>query len=739
MSLPRLAVLRPITTAMLIISVLVVGGIALVKLPHDYLPKVDAPFIQVQIPYPNSNPSQIEREITKPVEEVLSTLASVKTLSSTSSADGARISLEFNWGEDLDIVRMQVSEKMDQIEAELPANIGEISIFSFSTDDMPVMEARISAQGVSLSSNYDLIEARVVNRLRRVPGVARVELGGVEPSEINIDLILDRIKEHNIDVSALIAKLQGASQNMVLGQVDEGGLRFSARAIGGFKSVAEIHDMTINAQGLKLGDIAEITYEEPPLPYGRHLDGTYAVALTIYKESTANTVDVVSSIFSVIEGDINNDPTLQGIELFVWEDQGKEISNAIGGLAKAGLIGALLAVISLYFFLRRFDSTAIVAMSIPFSLLATCAVLYFTGKTLNMLSAMGLMISIGMLVDNAVVILESIDRVHRTEKDPAKAALEGSKQVSVAVAASTATTLIVFLPLVVGGRTSLTTWLQEVGIALSIALTCSLLASLTLIPLMSAHFLKRKRTAPSRFLNWLEDRYVRILAFTLRRKIITAVILIVALVIGFLPFATGMVDSAIFAAAVNNRIYIGYEFTDYTFKSEAEEVSNVIEAVIEPHREEFFIKSVYSYYGENEGATVLNLNREDLNDKEFKELQKLVRETLPELPGVKLVFFDFDESVLTVGAQTIVRAAAAATERGRVNLIVVTGHTDRSGGVSYNMALSERRAAAVREALAGLGVRVSVITESRGETDPLVATDDGVRQPQNRRASIVLQ
>ena len=140
---------------------------------------MDAPFIQVEVPYPNSNPSQIEREITKPVEEVLSTLPSVKKLSSVSRADGATINLEFNWGEDLDVVRMAVSEKMDQIEPELPANIGEILIFSFSTDDMPVMEARLSARGISLSGNYELIESRIVNRIRRVPGVARVDLGGV--------------------------------------------------------------------------------------------------------------------------------------------------------------------------------------------------------------------------------------------------------------------------------------------------------------------------------------------------------------------------------------------------------------------------------------------------------------------------------------------------------------------------------------------------------------------------------
>jgi HAE1 family hydrophobic/amphiphilic exporter-1 len=551
---------------------------------------------------------------------------------------------------------------MDQIEPELPADIGDILIFSFSTEDMPVMEARLSAQGVDLSESYELIEARIVNRLRRVPGVARVELGGVEPAEIRIDLVLDKVKEHNVDVGGLIGQLQGASQNMVLGRVDRDGRRFSARALGGFKSVAEIHDLTINDQGLRLGDIAEISYEEPPLTYGRHLDGTYAVALTIYKESTANTVEVVASIFNVIETEINDDPLLQGIEMFVWEDQGKEISNAIGGLAKAGLIGALLSILTLYFFLRRLDSTSIVALTIPFSLLATCAVLFFTGKSLNMLSAMGLMISVGMLVDNAVVILESIDRVHRTEKDPAEAALKGSKQVSVAVTASTLTTLIVFLPLVVGGKTALVTWLQEVGIALSIALSCSLLASLTLIPLMSAHFLKRKRTEPSRFLTWLELRYARVLAFTLRRKVVTGVLLVAALAIGFLPFATGMVDSAIFAAAVNNRIFIQYEFSDYTFKSEAEDVVDIVEAAVEPHREAFHIRSVYSYYGDNEAATVLNLDRDDLGDEAFRDLQKQVREALPTLPGVRLVFEDDSRSGGTT-TQFAVRLFGQDTEQ----------------------------------------------------------------------------
>src|SRR5687768_10488268 len=184
MNLPGLAVSRPITTLMLLVSILVVGGLAVTRLPLAFLPEVDAPFIGVEIPYPNSNPTQIEKEITKPVEEALSTLSGVKKLSSSSTADSASFELEFQWGQNLDIVRMQVSEKMEQVKPTLPAGVGDVLIFSFNTNDIPVVQGRIAAAGVDLSRNYDLLEARILNRLRRVPGVARVSLNGVAPREI---------------------------------------------------------------------------------------------------------------------------------------------------------------------------------------------------------------------------------------------------------------------------------------------------------------------------------------------------------------------------------------------------------------------------------------------------------------------------------------------------------------------------------------------------------------------------
>ncbi|MDX1502002.1 MAG: efflux RND transporter permease subunit [Thermoanaerobaculia bacterium] len=643
MELPRLAVRRPITTAMILISVLVVGGIALARLPLAYLPEVDIPFVGVQIAYPNSNPSQIEKEIVKPVEEVLATLPAVKTLNSRADADQAQFFLEFDWGEDLDVVRMQVSEKMDQIKPELPAGIGDVVIFSFNTNDIPVVQARVSARGVDLSDSYELIEARILNRLRRIPGVARVTLDGVAPKEIDVDLVLDRVREHNVDVGALIRRLQASSSNLVLGQVEEGGMRFTARAVGRFESVEEIGELQIDERGLTLADIAEITYEEPPAPWGRHLNMDFAVGLEVFKESTANTVDVVEGVMTTIEEEINSDPLLEGVTLFVWENQADEITGGLNGLLKAGTIGALLAVLSLYFFLRRFDSTFIVSLSIPFSILAACGILYFLGASLNVLSMMGLMLAVGMLVDNAVVVLESIDRTHRVEPDPRRSALLGAREVSTAVAASTLTTLIVFLPLVVGGKTSLVTWLSEIGVTITIALACSLFSSLTLIPLVSAHFLGRKKPKPVQSIAWLEERYARTLRWTLRHPVKTFGLVVFAGVVGLAPFFAGMVESAIFSGVVNKRLVLRYEFADHTYKSEAEEVVDLIEPHLWQNRERFQIESLYSFFMENRAETTMVLARQDLTDEEMRELRAEVRDSLPEVAGVRFLFDDDED------------------------------------------------------------------------------------------------
>lgn len=640
MSLPRLAVRRPITTAMLLVSILLFGGIAMERLPLAYLPAVDFPFVAVEIPMPNTNPAQVEREVVKPVEEILATLEGVKRMRSQSTADGGFVNLNFEWGYDLDIVRMQVSEKVDQIKPQLPENIGDIRIFSFNSTDIPAVQGRISSPGVDLSENYELLEARVLNRIRRVPGVARVDLDGVEPREIFIDLVLDRVKEHGVDVNELIERIRGSSANLVLGEVSNGGLRYTARVLGTFETVAELEQLVIDARGLQLGDVAEVSYEEPPIRYGRHLNHQDAIALDVFKESTANTVDVVRAVEKVIAEDIAEDPLLQGIDLFMWENQADQITGALNGLTRAGLWGALLALVVLYIFLRRIGTTLIVSLSIPFSVIAACGAMFFLGKTLNILSMMGLMLGVGMLVDNAIVVLEAIDRKKRTESDPKIAAFEGAKSVAMAVIASTATSLIVFLPLIVGSRTQLTTWLGEMGITISLALICSLFSSLTLIPLVASHFLRRQ-SRPNRGITGLEKRYVKALDWTLTHPAKTFGLLIGVVGLGVVfPFMSGWLKTDQFSGQVNERLYIDYDFTDFVYKSEAEEAVVKIEEYLEKHRQDFLIDSIYSYYASNEAGTTLTLARKDLGDEEIKELRGRIREGFPEIPGVRPFFYE---------------------------------------------------------------------------------------------------
>ncbi|HEU5162440.1 MAG TPA: efflux RND transporter permease subunit [Thermoanaerobaculia bacterium] len=641
MKLSNLSVKRPVTTIMMLVSIMIVGGIAVTRIPLAFLPEIDAPFIGVQIAYPNSNPWQVEREIVKPVEELLATLPNVKKLRSTANADSAEFAMEFDWGFDVDIIRMQVSEKMDQIRPSLPAGIGEILIYSFNTNDIPVIDARVASEGVDLSRNYDVIETRILNRLRRVPGVARVDLNGVAPPEINVDLILDKVKEHNVDVGSLIQKLQGSSSNLVLGQVDEKGMRYTVRAVGAFESVDAIRDMIIDSRGLRISDIAEVTYEEPPIEFGRHLDGKYAVALNVYKESTANTVDVVRAAMKVINVDIKNDPLLQGIRVFTWDDQADQIVGGLEGLTQSGLMGGLLAIAVLYFFLRRFSSTLIVSLSIPFSIIGATGIMYFMGMSLNVLSMMGLMLGVGMLVDNAIVVLESVDRRQRVERDAKVAATEGAAAVGVAVIASTLTSLIVFLPLIVGGKTELTVWLGEVGMAISLALLCSLFASLTMIPLMSAHWPKVKEPKRNRPVEWLEEKYVGVLRWTLHHRVKTALIMVGIVGLTVVPFAAKWVKAGMFTAAKNERIRLAYEFADFAYKSDAERAVNRIEAFLNANQEEFLVAGLYSWYAENEAATTITLTREDLTDDEVRDLRKKIREKIPQIAGVR-VFFDED-------------------------------------------------------------------------------------------------
>lgn len=682
MSLPRLSVNRPVTTAMLLLSVLTLGAISFTRIPLAYLPDVDFPAVFVTVPYPNSNPLQIEREIVRPLEEALATIPGARRINATATADQAQLQLDFTWGETVDVARAKVFEAVEDARPDLPTDVREVFVNTFSTTQIPIVEARISAPGLDLSANYERLERRIADPIRRVPGVARVDLSGVEPREVRINLRADRIAAHRVDIGEVAARVENLNRNLPLGSIrTEEGVT-PVRGFGALDAIDQIGAFPLNDRGLRVADIAEVTYREPPIGFGRHLNDEAAIGLSVFKSAEANTVEVATEVTALIESEIAADPALAGISLLVFEDQAAQITSGLAGIRTEGLLGALLAVFVLFLFLRRVDTTSIVSLTIPMSIIATAIILYFAGRSLNVLSMMGMMLGVGLLVDDAIVVLESIVREHGRGLRAKAAAIVGAHAVSGPVIASTITTAIVFLPTVVGAKNPMSIWLGEIGLALSLTVFCSLFISLTLIPLVSSRLLARRASVAPRWTERLADAYQRLLRVTLRRRWITAGVAAAFLVSAVLPFFLGL-STAVFAGLNRNRIFLAYEFSDFHYRADAERVVDRVEDALRPLREPLGIESVYSYFAENEAQTVLSFGDEHVSDDEGAELRDRIREALPALPGVRVLFGDDDRD--TGGSSMFFRVnlygddsgeLTALAERAAEGLAAVEGVTD---------------------------------------------------------------
>jgi HAE1 family hydrophobic/amphiphilic exporter-1 len=630
MNLPRWSLRNPISAAMVVVSMLAMGLIAAPKLPLAFLPEVSFPGLEISIPYPNALPAQVEEEITRPAEEALATLSRVRRMSSYSSANAANIYVEFDWGEDIAPLRVEAREKLERIRDRLPADVDRIQVNSFRSSDIPVLECRIAADR-DLSRDYDLLNRHVADPLRRVPGVAKVELYGVEPPQVRIDFRLADLERHGLDAGAVLARLDASSRSLSAGVLRRGDQAWPLRVVNAFSSIEEFRRFPITAQGLRLADIADVALREPDLEYGRHLDQGRAIGLNVVKESGANTVQVADRANRVLR-EIAADPQLKGIRVLTFTDQGEQIRNSIEGLSHAGIVGAVLATGVLFFFLRRMATTLVVAAAIPFSLLASAALLYFTGRSLNILSMMGLMLAVGMLVDNAVVVLESITRHRERGQSRLRAALEGSREVLPAVVSATTTSVIVFLPLVLGGRTEITTWIGEVGRTIIFTLACSLLLSLTVIPLAMGRAIRGAIGEPSPLFVRLSALHQRALGWTLAHRPAASGMALGIFVVAVFLFAP--VDKSAFTGTRVESVNMRYEFADNLNHREVERYVAAIETWIHERKDSLHVKSTYSYFANNEAFTRAYLADGWADDEGAQKVRKMLRERLPQLPGL---------------------------------------------------------------------------------------------------------
>ncbi|NJD31556.1 MAG: efflux RND transporter permease subunit, partial [Gammaproteobacteria bacterium] len=457
----RLALERPVTTLMVALAVLAVGVISGRLLRLEAMPDITFPGMRVVIPYAGSTPEEMEQLVVRPVEEALATLSGIEEIDASAQSDQAQFDIQFNWDRDADAAAFEVRTKLDSIRSQLPAGADRILMFAFSPSDQPIVVIRISADE-DLTDQYDMLEKYLQRPVQRLAGVARVELQGVEPREVRVLVDPNRLANYGVDVRKLRDLLAQSNFSVSAGEITENGSRFTVRPIGDFRSLQDVRNLIVSP-GVRVGDIAQVELVAPELTIGRHMDGRKAVGINVYKSTQANVVDVADRVIEAVNR-ARDVPQLQGIQILVVENQADGIRDSLRELRNAGLIGAVLSFFMLLFFLRHLPTTVIVSLAVPASLLVTLGAMYFLGLSLNILSMMGMLLAIGMLVDNSVVITESIFR-HRQlmPGQPLEATLAGVKEVGVATLAGTFSTTIVFLPLVFGEKNQMSIFLVHVA------------------------------------------------------------------------------------------------------------------------------------------------------------------------------------------------------------------------------------------------------------------------------------
>lgn len=627
MSVAEFSIKRPVTTVMFFVSLFVIGMIAAIRLPLEAFPDVSPPFIMVQLPYTGSTPEEVERTVLRPVEETLSTMTGIKRMDSSARSDGANIFIQFSdWNRDVAIAASEARERIDAIRDDLPDDLQRYFVFKFSTTDEPVLRVRL-ASTTDLTGAYDMIDREFKRRLERIPGVARVEVSGAPANEVEIAIEPDRLTAHNLSLNELTTRLQAVNFSVSAGQITDGGRRLRVQPVGELADLEQLRALVLNNSGLRLGDIADVRLKPARMDYGRRLDGRAAVGLDIFKERNANLVEVSSAALKEVEA-IRESPALNDVQVLVMDNQGDNVTSSLLSLAEAGGIGLVLSIAVLFFFLRHWPSTLMVTLAIPICFVMTLGFMYFAGVTLNILSMMGLLLAVGMLVDNAVVVVESIyQERERMPGQPVLASIIGTRHVAIALSAGTLCHCIVFVPTMFGERNMLSIFLSQIAITISVSLLASWLVAVSLIPMISARLKTPPAVSkPDGLIPRMQRRYAGLLRWTLAHRgwsVLGILLIIAASVLPMTQMKTNMFGGE---DAGETRIFYQWKGA-YTKEQMSQEVGK-IEAYLEANRKRFKITQIYSFFSEQGwGGTNIKLDTKDIT--ESKQLVDAIRKDLP--------------------------------------------------------------------------------------------------------------
>ncbi len=536
--LSRLAIRRSVTTLMVTLMVFLVGFVAYINLDMDLMPEVDVPVVVVSTSYIGAGPEEIESLVTEPLEKSLSTVSNVEKVMSVSSANVSMVMVQFVDGTDIDVASMDLRDVLGRVESQLPDNANEPNIIKMDMNALPI-SVGVTAENLDLRALNELVEDDVVTRLERIEGVASVDIAGGVEREIRIIIDPDKMAGYGLTANTLNQILNAENMNLPSGALLQGSTDVQIRTLGEFTSIEEIRNLPITTQNgamLHLSDVAAIEEVEVDKTSASIIDGNYGVLLSVNKQSTANLVEVSGKLNRAMDHINQNYPE---IEMVMLTDTADYIQMSLSNVTETALLSALIAFFVLLVFLKNPITSMIIAMSIPTSIFATFGLMYVSGITLNTISMGGLAIGIGMLVDNSVVVLDSIHQYYERGYEPKEAAEAGAKEVTMAVMASTLTSVAVFLPIsFVSG--AIGQIMKSLSFTICFALISSLVVSITFVPMACALFLRRKSEKKKKgfrisylfdlFFDGLEKGYGKLMHISLRHPMITVALVLATFV-----------------------------------------------------------------------------------------------------------------------------------------------------------------------------------------------------------------
>jgi acrB/acrD/acrF family protein len=598
MAIYQTAINKPITTALIFVGIIVFGVFSFSKLPIDQFPAMDVPYVSIMTTYPGANGSEIETNVTKVLENSLNSVDGLKEITSQSKDNISVVSLQLNWGQNLDESVNDVRSAIDMVNDNLPDGCSRPMIFKFSTSNFPIMQYAITAKE-SYAGLEKILEDNVVNVLNRIDGIGNISLSGTPERYIYIDLDQSKLDAYKLSVEQIGQAISANNLNLASGSIKMGKEQYQLRVQSEYAESSEINNIVVAnrlGKNIFVKDLANVRDTIRDVNLDERINGQNGVRMVIMKQTGANTVAIVKKVKKMMTEDIM--PGLPpDIKAQIIYDSAQTIQNSIDGLSEAVMLAFVFVALVVMFFLGRWRATLIIVLSIPISLICAFIYLFVVDSSINIISLASLTVAVGIVVDDAIVVLENIMRHIERGSRPREAAIYATNEVWVSVIATTMVIVAVFLPLtMLSGQAGIL--FKEMGWIVSICITVSATVAIALTPMLSSLLLKSKKEIVNekgeveeistnagwyentvmKWLAALDKWYANLLRWCLGHKLATSLIALAVVIIGFLPVFMGKIGFNFMAQQDNGRMSLKIELQRGTRVEESMRVARQIEA-----------------------------------------------------------------------------------------------------------------------------------------------------------------